>query len=194
MLLISSWIRTVLPTPAPPNRPILPPFAYGQSRSTTLMPVGRISGTGFWSTNSGAAWWMARRLSNFTGPCSSIGSPMTFMMRPSVPSPTGTEMASPVSVTSWPRVRPSDESIAIVRTMFSPRCWATSRIRRLPLLSVSSAFMIAGRCPSNSTSTTAPITWLTRPFTLVAVSVLILVASLGRSVRSENSRALQRPR
>ena len=26
MLLINSWIRTVLPTPAPPNRPILPPF------------------------------------------------------------------------------------------------------------------------------------------------------------------------
>ena len=24
---ISSWISTVLPTPAPPNRPILPPFA-----------------------------------------------------------------------------------------------------------------------------------------------------------------------
>ena len=26
MLLISSWISTVLPTPAPPNRPILPPL------------------------------------------------------------------------------------------------------------------------------------------------------------------------
>ena len=26
-LRISSWISTVLPTPAPPNRPILPPFA-----------------------------------------------------------------------------------------------------------------------------------------------------------------------
>ncbi len=39
MLLISSMIRTVLPTPAPPNRPILPPFGYGVRRSTTLMPV-----------------------------------------------------------------------------------------------------------------------------------------------------------
>ena len=27
MLRISSWISTVLPTPAPPNRPTLPPFA-----------------------------------------------------------------------------------------------------------------------------------------------------------------------
>ena len=29
--------------PAPPNKPILPPFAYGAIRSTTLMPVSRIS-------------------------------------------------------------------------------------------------------------------------------------------------------
>jgi hypothetical protein len=34
-----------------------------------------------------------------TGPGSSIGSPMTFMMRPSVSSPTGTEIGEPVSVT-----------------------------------------------------------------------------------------------
>ena len=27
MLWISSWIKTVLPTPAPPNSPTLPPFA-----------------------------------------------------------------------------------------------------------------------------------------------------------------------
>ena len=27
MARISSWISTVLPTPAPPNRPTLPPFA-----------------------------------------------------------------------------------------------------------------------------------------------------------------------
>ncbi len=37
-----SMMRTVLPTPAPPNRPILPPLAVGASRSTTLMPVTRI--------------------------------------------------------------------------------------------------------------------------------------------------------
>ncbi len=43
MLLINSWINTVLPTPAPPNRPILPPLMYGASKSTTLIPVSRIS-------------------------------------------------------------------------------------------------------------------------------------------------------
>ena len=44
---------------------------------------------------------IGRRLVDFapagvlTGPASSIGSPMTFMMRPSVSSPTGTEIVSP---------------------------------------------------------------------------------------------------
>ena len=43
MLWISSWISTVLPTPAPPKRPILPPRTYGAIRSMTLMPVSKIS-------------------------------------------------------------------------------------------------------------------------------------------------------
>ena len=102
------------------------------------------------------------------GPSSSIGSPMTFMMRPSVLGPTGTRICEPVAVTAWPRVRPSVESMAIVRTTFSPRCCATSRTRRLPPLSVSSADRIGGRSPSNATSTTAPMTWLTRPVRLLA--------------------------
>jgi hypothetical protein len=36
-------MMTVLPTPAPPKTPILPPFANGQTRSMTLMPVSKIS-------------------------------------------------------------------------------------------------------------------------------------------------------
>ena len=43
---IISWMRTVLPTPAPPNMPILPPWTYGVSRSMTLMPVSNICGLG----------------------------------------------------------------------------------------------------------------------------------------------------
>ena len=39
ILLINSWISTVLPTPAPPNKPILPPFEYGSIKSITLIPV-----------------------------------------------------------------------------------------------------------------------------------------------------------
>src|SRR6201987_2000114 len=179
-------ISTVLPTPAPPNRPILPPFAYGARRSTTLMPVTRISASVDCSVYSGAGWWMPRSSVDLIGPASSTGSPMTFMMRPSVPSPTGTAIGRPVSVTSWPRARPSGTSLAIVRTVDSPRCWATSSTRRLPPFLVSSELRMAGRWPSNCTSTTAPMTWGTRPTWLAAVAITLSpsIAILSRvSVR-----------
>src|SRR5690242_6960363 len=111
---------------------------------------------------------MARFPLALIGPASSTGSPITFMMRPRVPSPTGTAIACPVSNTSFPRTRPSVESIAMVRTVDSPRCCATSRISRFPLLSVSSAFRISGSAPSNCTSTTAPMTCAMRPILLLA--------------------------
>ena len=44
------------------NIPIFPPLAYGASRSTTLIPVTRISCSVLISTNSGASAWMADRL------------------------------------------------------------------------------------------------------------------------------------
>src|SRR5262245_56918840 len=88
---------------------------------------------------------------------------MTLMMRPSVPSPTGTAIGWPVSVTSWPRTSPSLVSMAMVRTVDSPRCCATSSTRRWPWFLVSSALRIAGRCPWNCTSTTGPMTWLMCP-------------------------------
>ena len=46
MLLMSSRMTTVLPTPAPPKAPALPPLMNGQIRSMTLMPVSRICGLG----------------------------------------------------------------------------------------------------------------------------------------------------
>src|SRR3569623_235946 len=114
------------------------------------------------------------------GPASSIGSPITFMMRPRVAGPTGTRIGAPVSTTAWPRVRPSVESMAMARTAFSPRCCATSHTRRtvLPVrgstLVVSSAFKIAGRAPSNSTSTTAPMTWIRRPLDWLMACLFLL--------------------
>ena len=54
MLLISSMINTVLPTPAPPNKPILPPRRYGANKSTTLIPVSKIESFVSKSTNAGA--------------------------------------------------------------------------------------------------------------------------------------------
>src|SRR5271168_2810709 len=154
----------------------------------TLMPVTRISADVVWSAKAGASRWMlARRLWGI-GPASSTGSPMTFMMRPRQPGPTGTVIGPPVSTTGWPRVRPSVVSMAMVRTVFSPRCWATSRTRRngapvfWSVLVVSSALRMAGRWPSNSTSTTAPMIWTTRPVatpggSLVSGAVSVMVMS-----------------
>src|SRR6188474_2701901 len=122
---------------------------------------------------------MARFCAVLTGPASSTGSPTTLMMRPRHSSPTGTEIGSPVSVTSWPRTKPSEESIAMVRTVDSPRCWATSSTSRLPWFLVSSAFRIAGRWSSNCTSTTAPMTWVIFP-TALGVAMSFLVTELER--------------
>ena len=117
-LLISSMITTVLPTPAPPNRPILPPFTNGAIRSMTLMPVSKI-----WS------WARGRRTSasrdgSASARCSpgsaappSTGSPSTLRIRPSAASPTGTVIGAAgvdhlhaadhaVGAASWPRRAP----------------------------------------------------------------------------------------
>src|SRR5438445_7853069 len=59
----------------------------------------------------------------------------------------------------------------MVRTVDSPRCCATSSTRRLPPFWVSSAFRMAGRCPSNCTSTTAPMTCVMRPVWLAGVAM-----------------------
>ena len=94
---MSSWMITVLPTPAPPKRPALPPRTSGQSRSMTLIPVSKISVLDDRSCISGGGWWMTRRAWACTGPRSSIGSPTRLKTRPSVSRPTGTETGSPVS-------------------------------------------------------------------------------------------------
>ena len=52
-LWISSWMMTVLPTPAPPNSPIFPPLANGAMRSMTLIPVSKTSVLGCSSVNNG---------------------------------------------------------------------------------------------------------------------------------------------
>ena len=69
-----------------------------------------------------------------------------------------TLMGEPMLATPWPRVRPSVPSMAMQRTLFSPRCWATSSTRRRWWSCTSRAVEMGGRSPSKCTSTTAPIT------------------------------------
>ena len=134
---MSSIIVTVLPTPAPPNRPTLPPLANGQMRSTTLMPVSSSSVDGDSSSNVGALRWIDMDFAAATGPRSSIGRPSTSMMRPSVSVPTGTVIGALVLTTCMPRRRPSELPSAIVRTTPSPSCCCTSSVS--PISSIFSA-------------------------------------------------------
>src|SRR5262249_44334769 len=53
MRAISSVRMTVLPTPAPPNRPALPPRTSGVKRSMTLMPGRDLGGLGRWGVKGG---------------------------------------------------------------------------------------------------------------------------------------------
>ena len=55
---ISSWMMTVLPTPAPPKMPTLPPFLNGQIRSMILRPVSKTSTSVVCSSNAGGARWI----------------------------------------------------------------------------------------------------------------------------------------
>ena len=126
MLLISSMMTTVLPTPAPPNSPILPPRRYGSSRSMTLMPVSNICSSVDCSSNSGAARWIECRSLVTIGPIWSTGSPITFITRPSVCGPTGTDTGIPRLSAFMPRTRPSVGCSAMVRTRPWPMCCATS--------------------------------------------------------------------
>ena len=120
------------------------------------------------------------------GPASSTGSPMTLMMRPRVPSPTGTVIGAPVSRTagraSGLRRRPWRCSAPV----FSPRCWATSSTSRVAVVLGLQRIEDSGRWPSNFTSTTAPMTCVMWP---VGCSFGI---SHARSLLSSMLKALRR--
>ena len=68
-----------------------------------------------------------------------------------------------------------DASIAIVLTLDSPRCCATSRTNLFPALSHSNAVKISGNSPSNLTSTTAPIICVIFPFLIIINSLLLIL-------------------
>src|SRR6478672_5831090 len=159
-LWISSVIVTVLPTPAPPKRPTLPPRTNGATRSMTLMPVSKISIAGERSPKAGGSRWIGQR-SPFAASLPSTGSPITFQIRPSVCSPTGTEIGPCVSTTSTPRASPSVESMATARTRSSPRCCCTSAISsREPPSSgtwMLSAWLISGSRSGKTASSTTPL-------------------------------------
>src|SRR5579884_2463374 len=177
MLPINSWISTVLPTPAPPNKPTLPPLTIGQIKSITFIPVSRISTVPDWSISGGGSRWIgAVSLKSPFWP--SIGWPVTLNMRPSVASPTGTLIGAPVSVTSAPRSNPSVELRAIARTLDSLRCCATSNVNSTSPYLTFRALNMAGKLSVlNCTSTTTPTIWVILPF-LAKVCLILAIQGL----------------
>ncbi len=127
-----------------------------------MIPVSNISTRVDCSSNGGDSRWIGQRSLVSHGPFSSTGRPITESTRPSVSRPTGTVIGPPVSSAFIPRTIPSVACIAMQRTRFSPRCWATSSTTSrgpISLLSrTTTALWIEGRCPSgNSTSTAGPM-------------------------------------
>ena len=183
MRAISSVRMTVLPRPAPPNRPALPPRTNGVSRSMTLMPVSNSSVLVDRSSTVGASRWIGQYSSASTGPRPSIGSPSRLNTRPSVALPTGTVTGAPVSTHSLPRTRPSVLPRATQRTRPPPRCCCTSPVRLifdalvLGRRSSRRCRSPAGWSSSNSASNVEPMTCVTWPmFFAVAVAVARAVA------------------
>ena len=106
---IISWMSTVLPTPAPPNRPIFPPCTYGVEQVDDLDAGRRTSAV------SGSSWSNRRRVA-VDRPAlgdvqrrvgTSSGSPRTLNTWPLVTSPTGTVMRRTGVDHLAPRTRPS---------------------------------------------------------------------------------------
>lgn len=103
-------------------------------------------------------------------------------------------MGDPVFNTRCPRTSPSVVSMAIVRTVFSPKCCATSNTTLRLWSCTSNAVKMGGNPFSNFTSTTAPITVAMEP-TLPApvksadlLSVDISLDSAGAAARAGWSR------
>src|SRR5258707_9503246 len=69
--------------------------------------------------------------------------------------------------------------MAMVRTVFSPRCCATSSTSIRPALLTCKAFRMNGRSPSNLTSTTAPMTWVIVPILFFAMTGVPCVLGAG---------------
>ena len=89
---ISSMMMTVLPTPAPPKMPVLPPLVKGRDQVDHLdaglkdLDFGRPA-----LRNGGAGRWIGIACALVsTRPALSTGGPSTLKMRPSVAGPTGT--------------------------------------------------------------------------------------------------------
>ena len=135
------------------------------------MPVSSISTAGLCSSNLGGSLCIVQCSSFSRLAPPSIVSPNTLKSLPSVASPTGTLIPSPVATTSMSLLSPSEAVSMIHLTMFPPWCEETSIRHFLPWLSTYRASLIFGTSSSgNRTSTTGPITCIILPFFILISS------------------------
>src|SRR3954453_10403262 len=166
------------------------------------MPVSNISAVGVRSSTVGASRWIGQRSFTSIGSPSSITSPRTLKIRPSVFLPTGTVIGPPVSTTSIPRARPSVVSMATARTRSSPRCCWTSHTRCVPVpeempscssglssRSMTIAELISGSLSGNTASITTPWISSIRP-TLRSCCCVSCVCSAATAICSPLGQAL----
>ena len=116
MLWIISVSSTVLPTPAPPNSPALPPRSSGTSTSMTLMPVSKISDLVERCASGGGARCTERHSTSDKAASRSMVLPNTSNIRERMALPTGAFNGPPVSSTAMPRARPWVGVSAMPRT------------------------------------------------------------------------------
>ena len=102
------------------------------------------------------------------------------MMRPSSPAPTGTEIGAPVSVTSWPRTRPSLVSMATVRTVDFAEMLGDFEHQAVALVRGLQRVEDRRQMVVECTSTTAPMTWVMCP-TVLAIMVPRVLTSVAYS-------------
>ena len=151
MLWISSMMTTVLPTPAPPNRPILPPCRYGSSRSMTLMPVSNIFSSVDWSSRVGGGRWIGQRSFDCTGPIRKVDRLAEHVQHAAerLRADRHRDRLAEIDRPSCPRCMPSVGFIATARTRFSPRCCSTSAMTSIALAAaLRRRTGCAGRCRS----------------------------------------------
>jgi hypothetical protein len=184
MLWIISVNSTVLPTPAPPNSPALPPRSSGVRTSITLIPVSKTSDWVERLTSAGGARCTERQATSRNGSPRSIVLPKTSNIRDTMALPTGARNGPPVSRTRVPRASPSVVVSAMPRTWRSSRCVSTSITIRSSAPARRTVSM-AGRWASKRTSTTLPRTAVTTPMFSDWVDVLGTAGdpSAGKGVR-----------
>src|ERR1035437_3659103 len=157
MLWIISVSSTVLPTPAPPNKPALPPRSSGTSTSMALMPVSKTPDLVERSDNGGGVRWTVRHCTSVGAGWRSMAWPNTSNIREIIVLPTGACRGAPVSSTSIPRANPCVGVKAMPRTLDASSCVITSTtiFRSAPARSTEK---IRGKQRSKRTSTTLPRT------------------------------------